>query len=51
MQYLYEKLNDVPGDTWRWFSALSREEWMIVLTVVTALGFLCMLGYGSRSNY
>ena len=41
----------VSGDVWDWFSRLSREEWVIVLAVVSVLGFLCMLGYGSRSKY
>jgi len=30
---------------------LTREEWVVVLAVVSVLGFLCMLGYGSRSKY
>ncbi|TWT36160.1 hypothetical protein KOR34_10590 [Posidoniimonas corsicana] len=51
MQYLTERLNNVPGDTWRWFNTLSRDEWMIVLAAVTVLGFLCMRGFGSRSSY
>jgi hypothetical protein len=39
------------GDLWSWFSRLTREEWVVVLAVVSVLGFLCMLGYGSRSKY
>ena len=39
------------GDVWDWFNRLNREEWVVVLVVVCALGFLCMLGYGSRSKY
>ena len=39
------------GDVWDWFNRLSREEWVVVLAVVSVLGFLCMLGYGSRSKY
>lgn len=41
----------VRGDVWDWFSRLTREEWVVVLAVVSVLGFLCMLGYGSRSKY
>ena len=41
----------VRGDVWSWFSRLTREEWVVVLAVVSVLGFLCMLGYGSRSTY
>jgi len=42
---------DMRGDLWDWFNRLSREEWGVVLTVVSVLGFFCMLGYGSRSKY
>lgn len=41
----------VRGDLWDWFSRLTREEWVVVLAVVSVLGFLCMLGFGSRSKY
>jgi hypothetical protein len=40
---------EVPGETWAWFNSLSREEWLVVLAVVCACGFVCMLGFrGSR---
>ena len=55
MSELYERIFDaslnIRGDVWDWFSRLSREEWVVVLAVVSVLGFLCMLGYGSRSKY
>ncbi len=41
----------IRGDVWDWFNRLTREEWVVVLAVVSVLGFLCMLGYGSRSKY
>jgi len=41
----------IRGDVWDWFNRLNREEWVVVLAVVSVLGFLCMLGYGSRSKY
>ncbi len=34
-----------------WFTHLDREEWVVVLAVGTALGCLCMRGFGSRANY
>lgn len=37
--------------TMQWVLSLDRQEWLIVLLVVTVLGFFCMRGYGSRSNY
>lgn len=30
---------------------LSPQQWVIVLAVMIIFGFLCMRGYGSRSNY
>jgi hypothetical protein len=42
---------DYREDVWDWFNRLTREEWVVVLAVVSVLGFLCMLGYGSRSKY
>jgi hypothetical protein len=39
---------EVPSDTWNWFNALNREEWMVTLAVVCAAGFVCMLGFQSR---
>jgi hypothetical protein len=37
--------------SWSWISSLNKEEWLLLLIVVTALGFLCMRGFGSRKNY
>jgi hypothetical protein len=34
-----------PGETWQWFNGLGREEWLVVLAVVCACGFLCLLGF------
>ncbi len=50
-QYVSDAYTSAIGASWRWFSVLNREEWMVVLAVACALGFLCMRGYGSRSNY
>jgi len=35
----------VPGGTWQWFNSLNREEWLVVLAVVCACGFISMLGF------
>jgi hypothetical protein len=37
-----------PSNTWQWFNTLGREEWMVVLVVVCAAGFMCLLGFQSR---
>jgi hypothetical protein len=34
-----------------WAASLNRQEWLVVLLLAMGLGFLCMRGYGSRSNY
>lgn len=51
VQRMVDGTREVRGDVWEWFSRLTREEWVVVLAVVAVLGFLCMLGYGSRSKY
>ncbi|MCO6043408.1 hypothetical protein NG895_05770 [Aeoliella sp. ICT_H6.2] len=55
MDNFYNKISEwfeaFMGGTWNWFNTLSREEWVVVLAVVAACGFLCMRGYGSRSNF
>ena len=38
-------------DVMNWFASLDRQEWLVVLAIGMVLGFLCMRGYGSRSNY
>jgi hypothetical protein len=48
-QDVWDRAHQIPGDTWGWFNALNREEWLVVLVVVCACGFVCMLGFrGSR---
>jgi hypothetical protein len=46
-----EQVSAYTDDLWTWFNMLTREEWLVVLALVSVLGFLCMLGYGSRSKY
>lgn len=48
---IFSNTHEIRGDVWDWFNRLSREEWVVVLAVTAVLGFLCMLGYGSRSKY
>ncbi|MEX2171542.1 MAG: hypothetical protein WD851_19645 [Pirellulales bacterium] len=47
MGYFMSVVNDI----WRWFTLLNREEWLVVLGVGAACGFLCMRGFGSRNEY
>jgi hypothetical protein len=39
---------EAPSQTWAWFNSLNREEWLVVLVVVCAFGFVSLLGFQSR---
>ena len=45
---LSELASSVKGDVWTWFMTLGREEWLVVLAIVCAIGFAALLGYRSR---
>jgi hypothetical protein len=45
---LYYRALAAPDDTWNWFNSLNREEWLVVLIITCASGFLALLGF--RSN-
>ncbi|HEY3394864.1 MAG TPA: hypothetical protein VGK58_19320 [Lacipirellulaceae bacterium] len=49
LQDLWYRAQAAPGDTWQWFNELSREEWLVVLTVVCACGFVSLLGFRRTS--
>jgi len=38
-------------DGWNWMYSLNRQEWLILLVLCLALGFLCLRGFGSRTDY
>ncbi len=38
-------------DAMRWVTSLDKQETLLMLVVVTIIGFFCMRGFGSRSNY
>lgn len=44
-------MRDLYNQIMNWCAHANRTEWMVVLVVAMLLGFLCMRGYGSRSNY
>jgi hypothetical protein len=48
LQDILTRATDAPSQTWRWFMALNREEWMVTLVVVCVFGFVCLLGFQSR---
>ncbi len=45
---LYYGAADVPDSTWQWFNGLNREEWIVVLAVTFACGFIALLGFQAR---
>jgi hypothetical protein len=38
-------------DAWAWVQRLDLQGWLLLLAAATAAGFLCMRGFGSRSQY
>ena len=47
-QDLWFRAADAPTLTWDWFDSLNREEWLVVLVVVCAAGFVSLLGFQAR---
>lgn len=45
---IYYRAADMPGETWQWFNGLNREEWMVVLAITFACGFVALLGFQAR---
>jgi len=39
------------SDLMRWVTSLDKQESLLMLVIVTVIGFFCMRGFGSRSNY
>jgi hypothetical protein len=53
MEFFYQAkvwMIGVKGETWRWFSTLSQQEWMVILGIIAALGFLCMRNFTQRGT-
>jgi hypothetical protein len=47
-QDLWFRAGEAPTQTWDWFNSLNREEWLVVLVVVCAAGFVSLLGFQAR---
>lgn len=39
---------NVQEQTWAWFNGLNREEWLVLLAVTFACGFVALLGFQAR---
>ena len=48
LEDLWYRAAEAPSQTWSWFDSLNREEWLVVLVVVCAAGFVSLLGFQSR---
>jgi hypothetical protein len=48
IQSFWQRVGEVQGQVWSWFSGLNREEWLVLLAVVCACGFLSLRGMQSR---
>jgi hypothetical protein len=44
-------INTGVNDAWRWIFGLSYQEWFLLLGLTACAGFLCMRGFGSRTDY
>jgi hypothetical protein len=42
------RMGEIQDQTWQWFAGLSREEWMVVLAIACACGFLSLRGFHGR---
>lgn len=38
-------------EAWLYTSHLDKQQWLFLLIVTTAAGFLCLRGFGSRAKY
>ena len=38
-------------DGWVWVASLNYQEWFLFLGITSLAGFLCMRGFGSRTDY
>jgi hypothetical protein len=45
---IWYRIAGIPDEIWQWFAGLNREEWLVVLTIVCACGFLSLRGMQAR---
>lgn len=48
--WILTTLSDGYRSGWDWLSQLDRQQWMVLLVVAMAGGFLCMRGHGGRNK-
>jgi hypothetical protein len=45
---VYYRAADLPAEACQWFWGLNREEWMVLLAITFACGFVALLGFQTR---
>ena len=45
---LWYHVGNIQSQVWQWFAGLNREEWLVLLAIVCACGFLSLRGMQSR---
>ena len=48
LESIWYRAAEVPDQIWQWFSGLNREEWLVMLAITCACGFLSLRGMQSR---
>jgi hypothetical protein len=48
---MLQYIADFGGEIVKVMGSLDRQQWFFVFVGVVVLGFLCMRGFGSRTNY
>ena len=48
---MWSYLHNAYKDSLSWALSLNKSEWMLVMIVVVAVGFICLRGFGSRKDY
>jgi hypothetical protein len=51
LHWISQTIDESYRNTWEWLHHLDRQQWLVLLAVTTALGFLCMRGFGSRAKH
>ena len=44
-------MSEYLGVFWQWVFSLNRQDWLLVMVAGCLVGFFCMRGLGSRSQF
>ena len=48
LESIWYRATELPGETWQWFDGLNREEWLVVLAIACAFGFVSLMAFNTR---